>query len=206
MKSPSIESPQISCRLIRVASIYRSGDVSTGQAPDTQAHVRSCASCQDYFSARGALDFALRAGASGQRVTPDSQFANSIKRAVHAAAAAPNGASRRRALWPAFGLASGAAALILAFAIRPKPAATPHASASSVIAGEPVLLTFDDVQKLPATLRSVVPPAAGALLQQDPLQQEVNAVYADARAAWRFLEANFTTGDGFSAPAPARSS
>jgi hypothetical protein len=51
-------------------------------------------------------------------------------------------------------------------------------------------------------LWSEIKPAAGALLAADPLQQEADAVVADARSALGFLALNFLPA-GVTVPAPA---
>lgn len=168
-----------SCRVARQWSAL------SGHAP---RHVEACAECRAFFAAGDALESALRRTAHAERIAAPAGFEQRLVNAVNRATRTAPPPARRTSPWIGFfSFAAVAACAALAVVwLRPSDDpvatdldATTLATASAVI------------DALPFEALSELRPRAEALLQQDPLQSEANAVVSDARVAVRFLALNF---------------
>lgn len=194
MKTLPHAQTRFTCRVARGAlAIF--GD-TTGGAPrgPGAAHVAACADCQRFFAAGDELDRALRRDATGEWHEAPAGLEAAILRSVRQSAPRP-AARATHGLW--YPLAGAAAAVVLATLVYrpPPPAASPAPVAPTVTAGTNDPAVFEAARQLiaavPTDLLDEMRPRAQALLAQDPLQQEVDAVKSDARAVVRFLALNF---------------
>jgi hypothetical protein len=188
MKNPPSDSPRFTCRVAR-GSLAMFGDTTRGGASrgPGSAHAAACADCQIYFAACDELDAALTRGAAHAWQEAPSRLEQDIMRAVRQSAPAPR--TSRRA-W--FALAATGAAAVLAIVIFQRQLSVVRPPAAVA----PVAIT--DSRVSPQQLWSSLQPSANAVIDGDPLNQEVAAVAADARAAVQFLALNFLP-----TPAPA---
>jgi hypothetical protein len=188
MKNSPTDQPRFVCRLVR-GSVSIFGDTSTGEPRGPGAsHVAACEDCQQFFGACDELAVALKRDAAREWRDAPAGLEQSILRAVNTAAreAAPK-PRRSSGAWMSFAAVGACAvAVTLVYQFR-SPADTDLdalATAGQIVAA------------VPGDLFEQIRPQAEALLQQDPLQTEVDAVVSDARKAVSFLERNFL-------PAPA---
>jgi hypothetical protein len=146
-------------------------------------HVEHCADCQAFFHAGDELELQLRRSARGQQtalVVP-SGLDQRILRAVRTEGASLNpprrlGADSRWSenLVPMAGMLAGAALLAL-LATPPTAVSVP----TGVGTNPSRAISWSEI----------VPPVE--VLQANPLQDEVDLVYSDAKSALQFLELNF---------------
>jgi hypothetical protein len=174
------DSPTLACRLVRTGRALLSADAAADEGFGAR-HIASCPDCQALFGAVDELEFSLRREAASGRAPVPHGLDEHIIRAVHASRV-PR--SRKNRALPLVSFASVAAAVALTVAYVQRSAAPVTApSRPGAIAGANVL---------PADLWTTLPSAATAALQrQNPLQNEANAVYADAKSALQFLALNF---------------
>ncbi len=199
--SPIRPAPRLVCRVVRQwCSLVESAN---------PPHVASCAECRDFVRAGAALDAALRSSAAPivrAQADEDDVRTRAIMRAVRSAAPATESSPSWRGA-----LATGAAMAALSVAMvyfnrspeipAPVAVATPPAAAAADAA-----LLADTVQDLSGRFVGSVLPTAGAMVANNPMQQEFGSLYADARAALGFLALNFlpTAPEESSAPAKRR--
>ncbi|MCX6951236.1 MAG: hypothetical protein NTV51_03490 [Verrucomicrobia bacterium] len=190
--SSETERPRLICRVVQ-GWVSVVGD---GAAPAPGGwgarHVAGCACCQGFFGMGRELDAALRRGAQTQFVAAapglEQRINDAIARSVREAAA-PTRRSRPGLAMGSWALAGAAASLVVAVLVSQRLAgpaeATRNPGAPLVSTGEPDgSLTGDG-------LLDRWEPKATALLEGEPLQREVEAVYSDARSALGFLALNF---------------
>ena len=180
-------SPRLFCRIVRQWSSVVAG----GGAH----HAESCADCRTYFASAGALDASLRrdAGVWAQTTpAPSVGFERRILGAVMQSTA-PATAARPR-VWRGAWAATGAVAAIVALAVF-GPASGPTRATNEANAA---MLT-GAVQAVSRGLVEKVIPSTGALVADNPLQREFDAIYADARSALGFLALNFLPASTFPA-------
>ncbi len=179
--------PRLACRLARTVSAVRENPASR--------HLATCPDCQAWLAASTRLDAALRRSAPAARPVAAADLDARILAAVHAAAVAPAPASTMPARgWLA--LATGlAAAAVLAFTFSPglRPDRIHPADEAAAFAAT--------VGTLSGQLVDQVLPSAGTLIAENPLQDELSAVYTDARSALHFLALNFLPGATSETPA-----
>ena len=171
--------PRLFCRIVRQ---WRSVVAGGGTR-----HLDSCADCRAYFESAGVLDAALRrdAGAWAQTApAPSVGFERRVLGAVMQSTA-PATAARSR-VWRGAWAATGALAAIAALVVF-RPASGPTRETSEVNAA---MLT-GAVQAVSRGLVETVIPSTGALVADNPMQREFEAIYADARSALGFLALNF---------------
>lgn len=191
--------PRVVCRLVRQWCAIAD--------PANSKHVATCADCRDYFQAVNALEAGLRREAhvpSRDVIAPSAGLEREILRAVRASTAKVRSAPVRawRGWKPV--LLGGAAAAVLAigatFVVLNRPAmevamtgpqSTTAISTSNTVAAADAAMLVDAVDTLSNKLTGSVIPSAGAMVANNPLQQELGLVYADARSALDFLALNF---------------
>jgi hypothetical protein len=126
-----------------------------------------------------------------ERAIPSDDLAQRITREVHRSRL-PAAAQPARNFWrlPLISFAGLAACAALAFMmLQPEPATSdPGTVPPGSIA---ISNSTGDSAPAPAELWAAIKPEAQALLAQDPLQSEVDAVVSDARSALQFLALNF---------------
>ena len=190
MKTPADPQPRFTCRLVR-GWIAVFGDTATGEPRGPgAAHVATCADCRQFFGACDELDHALRRAAAREWRDAPPALEQNILRAVRLSAP-PATRGFRAAPFALAGATAGALLAAVVFLQRTPPAARrSHVVAASV---DPAMLAAarEFIAAVPANLFGQMRPEAQAILQQDPLQDEVEAVKSDARTAVRFLARNF---------------
>ncbi len=175
-------SPRFTCRMVRGWISILGDDTRALQS----AHVAGCPDCQAFFSAGDELELALRREAAAVRVAPRDTLEQDILRAVRQSARP----ARRHFTLPVLSLCGVAAAIAAAIVMLQSsviPPATQPATTDAPVA---------DVQPLLKAMPQI--------LQQDPLQNEVDSVVANARSAMHFLALNFLPADSAQALAPSR--
>ncbi len=175
-------SPRFTCRVVRQwVSVI--GNPATA---DRNSHVAQCADCQAFFAAGDELEMMLRRDASAQRVVPAASLEDQIIHAVRR-----SNRPARRSYTPLLSFAGVAAAVAFAFiAMRPTttgPRAVAANPTNPIDAGTEV---GADAEQFSALISDMQPKAV-EFLRQDPLQDEVDAVVANARTAVGFLAKNF---------------
>ncbi len=187
MKKFPSDSPRFTCRVAR-GCFALFGD-TTGGAPrgPGSVHAAACADCHVYFSACTELDAALARGAVHAWQEAPSRLEQDIMRAVRQSVPAPRESPRTG--FAVVGIAAAVLAIVVfqrQFFVTPPPVPT----VSGALAGGSVS---------PQQLWTSLQPSANAVIDGDPLNQEVEAVVADARTAVQFLALNFlptTAADG----------
>jgi hypothetical protein len=198
MKNLTLPQPRFTCRLARGAlAIF--GDTANGPVPrgPGAAHVAACADCQRFFAAGDELDRALRCDAAAEWHESPADLGASILRAVRQSTPPPR-PRVHYGLWLSFAGASAAVALAFLVYQRPPPIApalppTPVAPTVTTSTSDPAIFAAARqlIAAVPTDLLDEMRPRAEALLAQDPLQNEVEAMESDARSAVRFLALNF---------------
>lgn len=171
-------------------------------------HTAGCVECQRYFARTATLESALRSSAAERTATAPDDLHRRIMQAV--ADARPTASARRRVPTPVFvGLSAAVALAAIIAMIQTRETMLPRRTLRP-----PVVVAPRDAKTAPsATAAAPAPnaetspfaptPPAGEMepldrfapvasaLAQDPLQSEVDSVYADARYAVHFLALNF---------------
>jgi hypothetical protein len=180
MNSDPSSSPRFACRIARFWQ--------TVSPESPSGHIASCPDCRRYFAACGEVETALRREASGLEHDVPAGLERNI---MHAITATPRVTARARIARTPFVVASTAAAAI-AFVLgvvrwgteTGQPAM--EFNSSREIAGLAAAAEAFSDEWLNSTL-----PTAGAAALNNPLRQELDSVYADARSALNFLALNF---------------
>ena len=194
MKTSAPDSaPRLTCRLAR-SWISIVGDAATA---GENGHVAHCADCQAFFSAGDELELALRRDAAPHRDFVPAGLEQNILQAIQRSAR-----PRRRGLGlPLLSLAGfAAAAAAVALVLRQPPEST--STETIVVDAGDVTAAQAFVGEIPANLFATLRPEAEAILRQDPLQGEIDAVASNARTAFRFLAANFLPSNAQPLPQP----
>lgn len=179
MKTTPLPRPPIVCRVVRGWNSISPGGGAR--------HAESCAACRAVFATSAAFDAALRseAGEWAQATpAPTVGFERRIVNAVGQAKAPP--AAERSSAWRGAGAAATGLAVIAALAFF-RPASGPTRDASQANAA----MLVSAVESVSRGFVETVIPSAGALVGDNPMQREFDAIYADARSAVRFLAMNF---------------
>jgi hypothetical protein len=180
MNSAVAPSSRFACRVTRGwISVF--GNESSALR---SAHVASCPDCQAFFSAGDELESALRRDAAAERALPPESLEADILRTVHASARP----ARRSFMLPVFSLCGVAAAIAAAIMVM-QPSTGPQASPEEIKGAKFA------VDSIPDNLFAELRPQAQAILNQDPLQNELDAVVSNARSAVHFLARNFLPSD-----------
>ena len=181
------KAPRPMCRLVQGwVSVF--GD---GAAPPRRGfgarHVATCDCCRQFFADSAMLESSLRREASRENASPSSDLERRIVEAVHRSAR-PLPARRSAPLGALLfvGAAACAAVAVILSLKSPAPANGPAIAATGTASAGILAETLTV-----GSLWTDLPPAADAILGGEPLQQEANAVYSDARSAIRFLAMNF---------------
>ena len=187
MKNTSSSRPRFVCRVVRQwSAVVDGGGVS---------HAESCAECRTYFESAGALDAALGrdAGVWSQATpTPSVGFERRILSAV--AQPAASAATKRPHSWYGAWVATAALAVAAAFVFF-RPASGPTRETNEANAA----MLAGAVQAVSRGLVETVIPSTGALVADNPMQREFDAIYSDARSALGFLALNFLPASTFPA-------
>jgi hypothetical protein len=180
----SDDSPRFVCRVTR-GWISTFGSAGAAERSD---HVAACENCQAFFAADDELERMLRREAVSERALPSPMLEQKIFHAVRRSTApAPR---RSPSPWLSFAGAAAAVALGIVVVRNSGPVASGHDPVVAPTAKE-VADYFADV--IPDNLFTEMRPQAEAILNQNPLQNELDAVTANARTAVRFLAKNFLT-------------
>jgi hypothetical protein len=181
----SADSPRFVCRVTR-------GWISTfgsAGAAERSGHVAGCEDCQAFFAADDELERMLRREAVSARAQPSPMLEQKILHAVRRSTApAP-----RRSPAPWLSFAGAAAAVALGVVVVRNSGSV--SSDKSFVAPTAQELTQFFGDAIPDNLFTEMRPQAEAILNQNPLQNELDAVTANARTAVRFLAKNFLTAD-----------
>lgn len=181
MKTPSPRA-RLVCRVVRSWCSAES------------AHVSSCADCQRFFAATRVLETSLRRDAAKLSIEADTDhgFEQRILHAVRRSAAPVR--TRHRGGLGITGAALAAVAIGLVI-FQGRRASEMNAVSASLARADAALLV-DAVQTLSHRLVDSVIPSAGALVADNPMQRELDSIYADARSALGFLALNFMPAAG----------
>ena len=182
----------LSCQMVR-----RWAGVDGSQESAVVArHCVQCPACQSYFAADADLENALRrtAPTAAAVATPPAGFERQI---MHAVLASRSTAARPRAIKRSFNrtwlvLGGAAAALALAVVLRfefPNPPAAGDDRSAATVAMTPEINA--DENAIDGFTWSRLTTPVKQFAANDPLQSEVDSVYADARSAVSFLALNF---------------
>ncbi len=180
-----------SCRIVR-AWVSMAGDGGHGRGAGSR-HIARCSDCQRFFAAADDFEGALRRSAPAQRRAPGPGMDQRIMRAVRESAPQPARHRGHSRLIPLFVGAAAAVALTFAFLQIRHGSASIGPKEQVVTTGEAPSgsgRTDENHAGIADSILAVTQPVSSAL-QKDPLQTEVNNVYADARSAVRFLALNF---------------
>jgi len=194
MKNSPADRPRFTCRVVRgCLSIF--GDTSTGRPRGLGAsHVAACEDCQQFFGACDELAVALKRDAVREWREAPTNLEQNIIRAVNQSAreSAPSRGGTRVAWISLAAVATCVVAAVLVFQQRRTPLGSPADNVAATPADPAATAAVEQiVTSVPADLFSQFQPEAKAILKQDPLQNEVDAVKSDARTAVRFLARNF---------------
>ena len=195
MKNFPVDRPRFTCRIIR-GSRSVLGDTTAG-APRGfgAAHIAACADCQSFFGACDELERALKRDAAREWREPPSGLEQNIIRAVRLSTPEPAPRHSRRTLLSLAGATACAAVAVLVYQQRTSSPGTPAAAQENLAVNAVDPATLAEARQIiaavPADLFAQMQPRAQAILQQNPLQNEVDAVAADARSAVQFLALNF---------------
>jgi hypothetical protein len=196
MKSTTSFRPRWSCRLLRSWSVV-SGHLPTG-------HVESCPACHAYVREQYELEDALRRTSPAGRVAPSFGLELRIQRTVRNQL--PPGATARPVFrplpWAAAGLAAGLALGVIVWNRR-APVTLPAGPTAALSAAEAQAMVAA-VESFSVQVTDTVIPTAGELVANNPLQQELDSLYTDARSALGFLALNFLPTAGGPPVAPRR--
>lgn len=196
MKTLNSHSPGIVCRMVRLWSTFASRHSIDGDGDDRiSRHVADCRSCRAYFQAGDSLEARLRRDARAlQQQVPaglEDRIFESIEIRNHAPVRSTNGT---RLL--VFSLAGAAAVIAVSFVLLRDPTTTPTMANIEtpipVESSEFISVTaVAAIDAVPRGMRNLVGTSSTALSEQNPLQQEMGAVYSDSRSVLRFLARNF---------------
>lgn len=187
MNIPSTSSrPRLFCRFARLWAHLRS--------QRQPAHGVACADCREYFAAADDFENRLRRGARALEPAAPSGLEQRIMQSVTPAIRSRRAPAVRSGGWlfACAGLAA-CAALVFAWVWVDRPDSPPSMAQNEAPA--PVVATGGTTTwaALGERLLESVAPATATLTDENPLQQEIDFVYADTRAALRFLARNFLT-------------
>jgi hypothetical protein len=180
MKNPPLSRPRFHCRLVRLWC------PDTGPRP---RHVESCADCREYFRASEALDSALRRDAVRSAPEFPAGLERSIMQAVRASGRTPEPSRFSTALFAGGGFIAAAAVALAVVFFHQAPGVKSTAVVAKDAAAVPGIVAA--AESLADRWWNEVVPPARTLVMGNPLQQELNSVYSDARSALDFLALNF---------------
>ena len=169
--------PRFFCRLVRLWST--SGQSST--------HAESCEECRQYFRAAAKLESALRRDAIRFAPPAPAGLERGIMQAIRAATPVRSRAPSHLG-WFAGGGVAAAAAVALAVVLLQHP---PQAQPTVVVVKTPAAEKVVPGESISDRLYSEVITPAGTLVANNPLKNELDSVYSDARTALDFLALNF---------------
>lgn len=192
MKTTSTSRSRLTCRVVRAWSVL-------GGAPRKGAparHVAGCPECRAHFAAESELEARLRRAAPHHLQPLPDGFEHRMERALAAAAREDRAPARPATPWLALGSAfAGVAAVIVLAVFLMRPADRPASSdAVADAAADPKAVLEESMQVAQALndrFWNDVAPTATSFVRENPLQQEMSAVYSDARSALQFLARNF---------------
>ncbi len=192
MKNSPTDQPRFTCRLVR-GGISIFGDTTGGEprGPGT-SHVATCADCQQFFGACDELTLALKRAAVREWREAPSNLEQNIMRAVNLSPREP--APVARAVWMSWAAAAACAvAVVLVYPSRTQTGSPPGSGTNVAAHVDPGALAAvrEIIAAVPGDLLAQMQPKAQEILQQDPLQNEVDAIASDARKAVSFLARNF---------------
>lgn len=196
MNSTTSSSTRLACRVVRLWSALAHDGVGSG------THVDTCPACREYFANTATFDKALRQDAARVAFVSTDNLEDRIMREVRNSAPQQRHTARRPVAGYAMlgSLAAIAAVVFMSFRTNSGGDAQPSVANGAEISAEAAQLA-DAVRQLPEGIRSLEQPAA-RLTQNNPLQREVQNVYADAQSALAFLKMNFMPGTTAAAGQP----
>jgi hypothetical protein len=186
------------CRIVRAWSAV-TGDPARDDHGHgfTSRHIATCPCCRAYFSATTDLESRLRRAAPRESRPLPEGFERRLDRAIADAireqrpTTSAGGSRLGLVLWGS--LAGAAAAVAMAFLLLRSPDGGP--SEGPPIAEIDPARALDESVAVARTLNNRfwndVAPTASTLVQENPLQQEIGAVYSEAQSALQFLAMNF---------------
>jgi hypothetical protein len=177
MNSSAHVRPRRWCRVVRLgAAIF-------GESPS--GHAAHCPACQEFFAQTHDLDQRLQRDARPRERTIPSGLEQRIMQAIPVARSARRVPPVRTAWFVLAGAGAAAALAVAVFALRSVP------NGPARIVRQETSVAPQVAVVAPETMQVWEASIAG----KNPLQQEINSVYSDARSALRFLVLNFLPAD-----------
>jgi hypothetical protein len=171
---------RLSCRVVR----WRAGVLGGVPAPQ---HLEACADCRRYFAACDELDMALRGDAMKIEAQPPTGLDRAILVTLGTAVV-----DRRPKRVPSVLVVAAAAFVMGALIAIGFRTGWWHGLVEPARGASPDVIALADAAEVWSDrVWNSTLPAAGEFVQDNALQQEVDAVYADARSAVDFLALNF---------------
>jgi len=187
MKTTISGRPRFTCRLVRVW-ISMLGDATAVEERGLGSrHLASCDACRRFFEACRELEGSLKRDASRRSEFDPTGLEERILRAIHLADRPPRRTIPGFTLISLAGAAVGVALAVFIFRGLLPQKTMEARSAKPPDAAEIVMAAT----AAPARLWTSLMPAAKALQERNPLQDEVDSVYSEARSAARGLALNF---------------
>lgn len=194
MNAPRYTPPRLRCRLVRFGLSLR------GETGIFARHVAACADCRRVARAGEEWESALRGEARGVRSEPPIGLERLILQAV---ASAPRPEAPFRP--PLFVLGAAAIAVVILAVIFRNPPAGESGRDRIMAANAQAAATIDALKMISDNLLDAVEAPPSVAATSNPLRQEMDSVYADARYALGFLALNFLPSRGEAAGSPGRS-
>jgi len=175
------QKPRWICRVLRGARALAGSDATHGMA---DAHFATCSDCQQYFSGLDRLARDLKEAARVAQQPAPAGFDSRVLAALRQKQ--PERRVRQRRFSQAAFAVAGVAAAVALVVIPLRRTARVNRTipqGSSATVGVEVAQAIDSLPNLTASVRTA--------LQQQPLQEEIDSMSADARSAVDFLALNF---------------
>ncbi|MDP3069747.1 MAG: hypothetical protein Q8N18_05630 [Opitutaceae bacterium] len=176
MKTAPASPTRLICRIVRPWNTVTGGGAR---------HLETCAGCQAYFAAIGALERTLRRDASAWSAATTPAPSTGFEQRLLNAVRPPVQPKRSRLAHFGWMAATALTAAIAVALFRPAAAPAGRATAADAV------LVAEAVGRASRGFVEHVIPSTGALVADNPLQREFGAIYADARSALGFLAMNF---------------
>ena len=183
MSSPAaLPRSRVVCRIARQWAAWRG---------ETPAHAATCPECREYFHSLEVLDHRLRRGACEAQPVMSTGFERRILSAVRASTREAAAVEPPR-LWLPVAAGAVAVAVVAVALISSNRTVRPGAGGSALeVTRADAAVLVGAVQTFSDRFVGSVLPSTGEFVANNPLQQEAESLYADARSAVGFLAMNF---------------
>ena len=189
MKPSPSNRPRFLCRWVRQwSTAFGSPDAQPPRGLSSR-HVETCSDCQEFFSVCDDLDAALKRDAAPYKQAAVSGLDQRIIRAVRMSEPPPRRSHVRAAALSFAGVAACATLAVVLFQRQTADQSAPTIAVdgSSVAVTEMLAAAGSFSDRMWNSLK----PSAAAFAEKNPLEEELDLVYSDARSALGFLAMNF---------------